>query len=262
MDTKIIVALAVATLVACDDSAPAPTAVPVPTPAPARAPLANPTAPAGPKGSLKGTIPYTGKIAPPADVQHNFDPYCNRIKLKEEDLVVNPNHTLKNVFVHLIGAPAAPPPTQAATIVQSKCLYEPRVQGLVVGQTLSIRNGDPVLHNVHGFAGASSLFNRAQVPGAPSGNIDEKYSQPDKLLKFKCDVHPWMSAYVWVEANGLFAVSDASGNFEIKDIPEGKYEVEAWHETLGSKRTSITIVAGNASEIKIDFTGREGFGKI
>ncbi len=255
----IIVVLLATLLSACEDTT-------LPTPAPIATPVAKialpPAPPAGPKGSIKGSVPYGGKIAPRPDVQHNFDPYCNRLKLKEEELVVNQNHTLKNVFVHVLGAPAAPPPQETATLLQSKCVYQPRVQGVVVGQTLSVRNFDEVMHNVHAFGDASSLFNRAQIPHAPSGNIDEKFGEPNKLVKFKCDIHPWMSAYAWVEPNALFAVSDASGNFEIKDVPEGKYQIEAWHETLGTKKQSVTVVPNKASEIKFDFTGHEGFGKM
>ena len=80
-------------------------------------------------------------------------------------------------------------------------MYRPRVQGIVDGQKLEIRNGDPVLHNVHTYEGARTLFNVAQVPGTP--NIEKTFTQNGVMLKFKCDVHQWMTGYVWVQNNPL-----------------------------------------------------------
>ena len=47
------------------------------------------------------------------------------------------------------------------------------------------------------------------------------------LLSFKCDVHPWMFAYVCVSEHPCFAVSGKDGTFKIKDVPPGKYTLEA-----------------------------------
>jgi polysaccharide lyase family 4-like protein len=58
--------------------------------------------------------------------------------------------------------------------------------------------------------------------------------------KIKCDVHGWMSAFVFVHDSKFFDVTK-DGSFEIKDVPAGKYTVTAWHETLGEKTAEVTV---------------------
>ena len=151
--------------------------------------------------------------------------------------------------------PAAEPPKEPALIEQQNCMYAPHVQGIVAGQTLDIKNGDPTLHNVHTYKGTSTLFNQAQVPGTP--NIEKKFTDNGALLKFKCDVHQWMTGYVWVQNNPYFAVSGADGSFDIKGVPAGKYEVEAWHEKFGSKKGEVTVAPNGTAEVKFDYAATD-----
>ena len=74
-------------------------------------------------------------------------------------------------------------------------MYRPRVQAVMAGQTLQIKNSDQTLHNVHSYKGASTLFNQAEIPGH-AAHRPSKLTEADEILKFKCDVHPWMTGYV------------------------------------------------------------------
>jgi plastocyanin len=235
----------------------APAAAPgaAPAAAPGAAPAAAAPAAGGGTGSVKGTVALTGKAPVMEELKRNSDPFCAKTKMKDEQVVENANHTLKNVIVHINGAPAADGPKEPAMIEQQQCMYRPRVQGIVAGQTLSIKNGDPTLHNVHTYKGTSTLFNQAQVPNTP--NIDKKFTDNGALLKFKCDVHQWMTGYVWVQNNPYFAVTGEDGSFEIKGVPAGKYEIEAWHERFGSKKMEVTVAADKPAEAKFEYTGTE-----
>ena len=62
--------------------------------------------------------------------------------------------------------------------------------------------------------------------------LTRTFTVPEVMVRFKCDVHPWMAAYVGVVAHPYFAVTDAYGAFDIKGLPPGTYTLEAWHETL------------------------------
>jgi plastocyanin len=209
----------------------------------------------GPTGTLTGTVLLAGKAPAMEEQRRGADPFCAKTKQKDEEVVENPNHTLRNVLIHINGAPPAEPPKAALEIEQSHCNYAPRVSGAVAGQTILIKNGDPVLHNVHTYKGASTLFNLAQVPGAP--NIERKFTDNGVLLKLKCDVHQWMTGYVWVQNNPYFAVTGADGSFEIKNVPAGKYEVEAWHERFGLKKGEVTIGGDQPAQLTFEFTGSE-----
>lgn len=244
-----------------DPAAAAPTAA-VPSPAAvagAAAPAAGAApaaaaAPAGGKGSVKGAVTLTGKAPEMAELKRASDPYCAKTKMKDEE-VISKGGKLANVLIHINGAPAAEPPATKASIEQHACMYRPRVSAIVAGQALAIKNGDATLHNVHTYKGTQTVFNQAQVPNTPE--IEKKFSDNGALLKFKCDVHQWMTGYVWVQNNPYVAVTGEDGSFEIKDVPAGKYEVEAWHERFGTKKGEVVISADKPAELKFEFAATD-----
>jgi plastocyanin len=139
------------------------------------------------------------------------------------------NGGLANVWIHVTkGAPDAPAPSTAVAIDQKNCMYVPRVAAAVVGQRIVVKNGDPVLHNVHAFLGASTLFNKAMTneKAAPL----EQVANLEGVVKWKCDVHPWMRGYIGVSGNGLQAVTGDAGTFRIENVPPGEYTIEAGTE--------------------------------
>jgi plastocyanin len=264
-----MIALGMAFLAGCEEKkkeeAPAPAApaaapaAPAAAPAAPGAPAAAPgapaaAAPAGAKGDVKGTVSITGKAPEMADLKRSTDPFCGKTKMKDEE-VVSKGGKLANVIVHINGAPASEPPAAKAEIKQENCMYRPRVQTVVAGQTIAVHNGDPTLHNVHTYKGTSTLFNQAQVPNTP--DIEKKFTDAGALLKFKCDVHQWMTGYIWVQNNGYTAVTGEDGTFDIKGVPAGKYEIEAWHERFGSKKGEVTVSPDKPAEVKFEYTGTE-----
>ena len=52
----------------------------------------------------------------------------------------------------------------------------------------------------------------------------------DRLpIKIECNIHPWMNGWVRVFDHPYFAVTDADGNFELKNAPAGNYRLMVWH---------------------------------
>ena len=82
----------------------------------------------------------------------------------------------------------------------------------------------------------------------------KKFDGPAAVIKFKCDVHPWMTGYVAVTDHPFFAVTGDDGSFTIPSVPAGTYTIEAWHEKLGAKTASVTLGAKESKEITIGFT--------
>jgi plastocyanin len=246
---------------ACDEkkppepAKPAPVVVPPPPPTAARPAAPDPAAPAAAtpvgKGTIKGVVTLKGKPPEMPELKRATDPFCAKTKMKDEEVIVK-DGKLVNVLVHVNGAPPADPPATPVEVDQKDCMYRPRVAGVVAGQTVKITNSDDTLHNVHTYKGTSTLFNVAQVPHAP--HMEKKFTDNGALLKLKCDVHQWMTGYIWVQNNPYFAVTGDKGSFEIKDVPAGKYEIEAWHERFGTQKVEVTVEPDKTAELKLELS--------
>jgi plastocyanin len=203
---------------------------------------------------INGTITYTGKVPNLKPVTMDADPGCaakHSSPVPSEVLVLGTGGAMANVLVRVksgatgtFSAPAA-----AAVIDQKGCRYEPHVLGVMVGQTLKLRNSDGLLHNVHALPKVNTPFNMAMP--ANRTEADAKFGKEEGMFLVKCDVHPWMAAYVGVFANPYFAVSGKDGKFSIPGLKAGTYEIEAWHEKLGVKTATVTVAAAGAA--KADF---------
>jgi plastocyanin len=222
-----------------------------PTPAPAAG------APATGASSIRGAVKLTGTPPEMPLTKRDADPFCARTPMKDEEVVVGPGGTLKNVIVRITKGVTGnyEPPMTNVTLDQTQCMYKPRVAAIMAGQSLLIRNSDQTLHNVHTYRGASTLFNQAEVPGLPAIAKVFKDSTGE-ILKFKCDVHPWMTGYVAVMGHPFFAVTDEGGKFEIPKVPAGKYTVEAWHERFGTKSQEVTVEAGKPLDVAFAFESK------
>ncbi|MEM9407266.1 MAG: hypothetical protein AAGA81_14615, partial [Acidobacteriota bacterium] len=186
-------------------------------------------------------------------VRMSADPKCEEIndgeRVISQDQVIGADGELANVFVYLKEAPAGttvPKDAAPAQLVQQGCMYAPRVQGLFPEQQLEVVNDDPTLHNVRCLARSNRPFNLGQPA---KGKRTKFFTTPEKAIKFKCDVHPWMSAYIFVMDHPYFGVSDADGKFSIDGLPAGKHTFVAWHEKFGEQEIEIEVGSDAPTEI-------------
>jgi hypothetical protein len=202
------------------------------------------------KVTLKGT--------PPAERKIEFDPTCG--KLHDADVttrhyVVSKEGGLANVFVYLkAGLPAKSytPPSEVKMLDQKDCMYEPYVLGVMTDQKFKIKNSDPLMHNVHAMpkVAGNDEFNIGQ----PLKDMVTEKSFPKRevLVKFKCDVHNWMFAYVGVMDHPYFAVTDKEGNFKLPaDLPAGTYTIEAFHLKAGTVTQEVTVTADDKKTVDL-----------
>jgi plastocyanin len=212
-------------------------------------------------GGIKGSVKLEGKPPAPADLNMKADPFCAKQPgAKDEEVVVGAGGGLKNVVVRIAKGVTNPPaaPSTPAVVDQNGCLYRPRVVVAQAGQSVEIRNSDQTLHNVHTYKGTATLFNLAHIQG--TGPLKKKFPSGGvtvgDVVKFKCDVHPWMTGWVLVTDNPYHAVSGDDGSFNIKDVPAGKYTVEVWHEKFGSQTKEITVTDGAPVDLKLSFKAK------
>ena len=219
---------------------------------------AAPAVPVGPvrvgTGIIEGTVTLTGK--PPVVAMLANQPCHDGAKpIRDESVVVSEDGGLQNVIVYLEDAPPAPLAGDLPPVVldQVDCQYVPHVIGLRIGQTLTMTTHDPTMHNVHGMCTVNDAFNFAFV--APGQSHDLRFAQPE-LFPVRCDVHPWMKAWVHVFAHPYFAVTGSDGKFEIKNVPPGSYTLVAWQEKYGTLRATVTAI--DSRVVFIPFTFQSG----
>ena len=73
------------------------------------------------------------------------------------------------------------------------------------------------------------------------------------MFQIKCDVHPWMSAYIGVFTHPFFAVDGTDGKFTISGLDPGTYEIAAWHEKLGTQTATVTVAANETKSQNFKF---------
>ena len=208
--------------------------------------------------TIKGVVSFSGKAPEMKVPKKRKDAEFCKTKEVKYNAVIADKGKLAEVFVRLANdavkgdykAPAA-----HATINQTDCMYAPRIQGVVAGQTIDIKNGDATLHNVHTYKGAESWFNKPQIKG--SDPIAQEMPDEPKIIKFTCDVHPWMRGFVIVNAHPFFAVSGADGAYTIEKVPAGEYTIEAWHPHFGLKTAKVKVEDGKAVEAAFTYDGTE-----
>ena len=201
-------------------------------------------------GGIKGTVKYEGKIPRMKPIKMAADPICDgkhaEGPARLEWLLAGSEGELKNVFVYVkegLGDKKFAAPEKVATIDQNGCVYKPHILGVQVGQKIEILNSDGTLHNVHAMPKKKNnvAFNEA-MPGARK-KVTKKFDEAEIMVRVKCDVHPWMGAFIGVLDHPFYSVTDEKGNFEIENLPPGTYTVEAWHERLPAKAVTVTVQA-------------------
>jgi plastocyanin len=210
-------------------------------------------------GSLSGRVTFTGTPPEPAILRMGTDPACitNAGPNPQSDAVlIAADGGLQNAFVYvkegLDEQYSFPIPTGEVELDQVGCRYTPRVIGVRAGQPMAIINSDPTLHNVHAMPMENLEFNEGQP--TQGWRTTKTFTVPEVMVRFKCNVHNWMAAYVGVMAHPYFAVTSADGSFEIRNLPPGTYTIEAWHETFGTRTVQVTIAERQAQTASLTFT--------
>ena len=210
-----------------------------------------------PRRSLLGRVKIVGEPPRRRQVRMTADPACAALHTEpvpDDTIVVDKNGYVRWAFVWVKNGvkDQFTPRDQPVVLDQVGCRYVPHVLGVMIGQPLLIRNSDPLLHNVHGLPFSNKEFNVGQpVKGSELRRI---LTHHEVMIRIKCDVHPWMGAWVGVLPHPYFAVTDESGRYEIEGLPPGSYEVAVWHERY--KSVSRTITTRGAAELDFELTRR------
>lgn len=151
------------------------------------------------------------------------------------------------VYVDAIPGKTFDPPSQHIVIDQKKMTFIPHVVAVLKGTTVDFLNSDPVGHNVY-WPSISGNKKLAHNLGTwPKG--EKKSFQFNDLgtASLLCNVHPEMSGYVVVVPTPYSAVTNKEGEFEIKDVPAGKYTLKTWSEDGKPTSQAVDVSSGTAN---------------
>jgi plastocyanin len=210
--------------------------------------------------TISGQITYDG--APPEMAPYNVTKeaeVCDvggKAPLQETLLVDAKTKGIKNVVIFLRDASrvheSAAPKKDSIDFDQKHCVFLTHVVGVTVGETVNIKNSDPIGHN-------TNIVGTGFNPTVPAGGSVPYPVQKEASVPYsvKCGIHPWMTAYMLSRKNGYWAVTDAEGKFTIPNVPAGEpLEFQVWHEGGTAAGNGLVGTTPEAKDVKWSNRGR------
>jgi len=200
--------------------------------------------------TIKGTVRYVGAPVEKKKISVTIDQYVCGKEKEPEDLVLSSNNGIRNAVVSLQNISLGGKREgnyPAAKMDQKQCSFIPHVVIVPVGGTVEFLNSDRLLHNVRSIAKENPPFNRAQ-PHARS--ISFTFKRPE-LLRVDCDLHSWMRGWVVVAEHPFYALTNEQGEFALENVPQGKYTLQVWHETLGNVTQEVVVGSKGATTVSV-----------
>lgn len=204
-------------------------------------------------GVISGSVLFKGTAPAPKKLKVTKDKKrCDTSPKFDQSLVVK-DGKVANVVVYIADVKGGKKlEKKAVTLDQNGCQYQPHVLAVAAGADVTILNPDKVLHNIHTYSKVNKPMNRAQPKFKKKLKV--KFDKPE-IMEVKCDVHGWMTGWIFVAGNPYYGVTGEDGAFSLTDVPAGKYKVEIWHEKLGKQTKEVEVKAGETAKLDIEFAG-------
>jgi hypothetical protein len=218
-------------------------------------------------GSIKGRFVLDGAPPKPQPLVVTKDQFCIDKMPLNETILVGEKGELANAVVYVrvprgkkleVHPDYAPQLSEPVTLDNNGCQFVPHIRFVRKGQTLLIKNSDPVGHNTN--LGVFAFNQTIPIDGQAQTKIQQEQSLPMPVV---CNIHPFMKSYILAQNHPYMAASAEDGTFEIKNIPAGKQEFQFWHESAGylknlkigsgksnrQGRVQLTIAAGKTLDL-------------
>jgi plastocyanin len=208
-------------------------------------------------GTIVGTVKLAGDVPEVRMLNVEKDQEaCGHDALPSEALVVSADKAVKNAVISISGISKGKKYDRSGgnpAIDQKGCVFIPHVIVVPPGSTVDLLNSDDVMHNLHTWSIKNTAFNE----GVAGGGKLPKTFEHSETIKITCDVHKWMSAWLIVQNNPYYTITDESGKFKLEGVPAGTYTVQAWQEALGKTTQEVTVSAGGEAKADFELTTKE-----
>jgi hypothetical protein len=132
--------------------------------------------------------------------------------------------------------------------------FHPHVLPIIVGETVSFPNSDPLFHNVY----SNDEVKRFDLGMYPKGQSKEiAFDQPG-IVELRCKVHSEMQAFILIKKNPYFVTVRRNGSFRIENVPIGTHTIEFWHPKAESIIKEVAVESGGTAELSVEFAERLG----
>jgi plastocyanin len=208
-------------------------------------------------GEVTGSVKLDGTAPKPKNINMAAEPACSKGRTSPavtEEVVTGDGGALANVVVYVksgLDGYSFPAATTPVKFDQQGCQYHPHVAGMQVGQPIQVVNDDQTTHNIHPIPKENREWNESQPPGAAP--IEKNFAREEVAIPVKCNVHPWMKAYMAVLPNPYFQVTEKDGKFDLKNLPPGTYTLVAWHELYGPSEQTVTVGSKETKNVTFTF---------
>jgi plastocyanin len=153
------------------------------------------------------------------------------------------------VYVDTISGKTFPAPTKSPVVDQKGLLFQPHITVVQVGTTVEFLNSDKVAHNVFWTSVGGNKKQGHNLGTWPQGEKRSfKFDSPGPV-PLLCNVHPEMAGYIVVVPTPYYALTDKSGEYKIENVPDGSYNVVAWHEGAKNQSKPVNV----SGDTKADF---------
>ena len=214
-------------------------------------------------GMVSGTVRFAGTPPAPVKIDMSMDPACSMMsKDNYSEQYEVKDGRLANVYVYVKSGPAAAmgavaPEPGPVVLDQVGCKYVPHVIAVVQGGRVEFRNSDPTMHNIQTMPTVvgNERIDTSQGPkGAP---VTKRFAEPEVMIPVRCNLHPWMNAFINVSATPFFAVTGADGHFNLFGLPPGRYTLAAVHEKMGEQDIAVTVEPQKTTKTDFSFSAKE-----
>jgi len=155
------------------------------------------------------------------------------------------------VYVDSISGKTFPPPSQEAVMSQKNLAFVPHLLVVQQGTTVQFVNDDNEQHNVFWPSVGGNKKAAHNVGTWPQGEKRPYKFEQSGVAPLFCNIHAEMSGFIIVSPTPYFAQTDAAGNYKIDNVPDGKYNIVAWHEGMKQQTKAVTVAGTGKADFEL-----------